>query len=129
MRTIDKKIKREQLCLYFNRLRLTHQHKSYTRQEMLSLLKSIGIRANLMSYLISGGCIEKFKSSNKTFYAFTNTPIYVDRILQAFKKYDENAKIYTAKYLNKKNAYKLALLSAIAILSDKELADINLKRI
>ena len=114
MKTVDIKAKTES----FNRTRLENKNKSFTYQELIALLKSVGIPLDIATLIIKHHFIDKEEVDGRMLYSFQTTSLHIDS-MQSF--YDEKNRRRREWNNSKKQPVKEALTerAAIALLSQK----------
>ena len=114
MKKVDIKAKTES----FNRTRLENKNKSFTYQELITLLKGAGIPIDIATLVIKHHFIDKEEVDGKMLYSFQTTSLHMDS-MQAF--YDEKNSRKKAWANSKKQPVKEALTerAALALLQSK----------
>jgi len=114
MKKVDIKAKTES----FNRTRLENKNKSFTYQELITLLKGAGIPIDIATLVIKHHFIDKEEVDGKMLYSFQANSLHMDS-MQAF--YDEKNRRKKEWNDRKKSPVKEALTerAALALLQSK----------
>lgn len=114
MRTVDIKSKTEA----FNRTRLDNKSKSFTYQELVTLLRSKGIPADITGLAIKHGFIDKAEVEGHMLYSFQVASLHMDSMQSFYNEKNKKKKIWRE---NSKQPVKNALTerAALALLQSK----------
>lgn len=84
-----KKINTLELCEKFNKIRQENIHKIFSPQEMMNLLKNIGISSTYFREMVKNNFFRMRKNHQNREYTFTDTPIYKAQFEKIYNDFRE----------------------------------------
>lgn len=79
----------------FNKFRMEHQSKTYSRQEILRELNKLGFNIAIGNTLLARGFVPSERIGKTKFYSFGKEPIHKSQIESLYR--DRNTKAYARK--------------------------------
>lgn len=89
----------------FNRFRMEHQSRTYTREEILKELDNLGIKSAIASRMFSKGYIPSEKVGKAKLYSFSKDPLHKSQLEALYR--DKNKMCYKSELKRKNEAKQL----------------------